>query len=133
MKPFCHEFLEVLVSVLHNSPKHLVPVILQTMGDIAQAMGPTFKTCLTVVGQELQQITSIVTTPNLPLEMVEYIIAIRMGILDAWDGIILSYKGDSDANQLQPFIGPIFQILHIVSLEKNRDEGLIRSSMGVIR
>ncbi|KAJ5288376.1 hypothetical protein PENANT_c056G05751 [Penicillium antarcticum] len=132
VRPLCHNFLKVLVDVLPNSPKQLIPVILQTFGDIAQAMGSTFKTHLPVVGRELQGFTSMVTKPQLPLEMGEHIIAIRTGILDAWDGIILSYKGDSDVDQLHPFIESIFQLLHIVSQGSNREEGLMRSSMSVI-
>ena len=68
VSPFWDNFLKVLLSVLHNSPKQLVSVILQTFGDIARAMSPTFNNYLTGVGRELQQITSTVTTLNLPFE-----------------------------------------------------------------
>lgn len=38
----------------------------------------------------------------------------------------------SAVTQLQPFIESIFQLLHIISQESNRSEGLMRSAMGVI-
>lgn len=33
---------------------------------------------------------------------------------------------------IQPFVESIFQLLHIISQEGNRSEGLMRSSMGVL-
>jgi hypothetical protein len=33
---------------------------------------------------------------------------------------------------IQPFVESIFQLLHIISQEGNRSEGLMRSAMGVI-
>ena len=36
------------------------------------------------------------------------------------------------AQLLQPYVEPIFQLLHIVWQDQNRSEGLLRSSMGVI-
>ena len=80
--------------------------------------------------------------------MLDYIVSLREGIMDAWGGILLAYKGKpqgtyrlelclqilimSSASQLQPFVESIFQLLHIISQDGNRSEGLMRASMGVI-
>lgn len=90
------------------------------------------------------------TSSDLSYDMVDYIVSLREGIMDAWGGILLSYKGkpqsglliylvprrqnaDSIAvTQIQPFVESIFQLLHNISQEGNRSEGLMRSSMGVI-
>lgn len=35
-------------------------------------------------------------------------------------------------NQLQPYIESIFQLLHLISQDPSRSEGLMRASMGVL-
>lgn len=52
--------------------------------------------------------------------------------MDAWGGILLAYKGSSQVASLQPYVESIFQLLHIISQEPHRSEGLMRSTMGVL-
>ncbi|OQE15367.1 hypothetical protein PENFLA_c032G06970 [Penicillium flavigenum] len=132
VQPYCDTFMNLLLKTLQTSTNQLKPAILETFGDIAQAIGTNFDTYLAVVGQVLQQASSVTTSADLPYDMVDYIVSLREGIMDAWGGILLSYKGTPSITQLQPFIGSIFQLLHIISQESNRSEGLMRSSMGVI-
>lgn len=132
VQPFCDVFMNHLLSILGTATNQLKPAILETFGDIAQAIGTQFGTYLPVVGQVLQQASSVTTTNDLPYDMVDYIVSLREGIMDAWGGILLSYKGKPEITQLQPFIESIFQLLHIISQEGNRSEGLMRSAMGVI-
>lgn len=149
VQPYCDGFMNHLLGILGTSTNQLKPAILETFGDIAQAIGTNFNTYLPVVGQVLQQASSVTTTNDLPYDMVDYIVSLREGIMDAWGGILLSYKGKPESKsvlfdiftlrtdnfqvaQLQPFIESIFQLLHIISQEGNRSEGLMRSSMGVI-
>ena len=68
------------------------PAILQTFGDIAQAIGPHFETYLTVVAQVLQTAASVTMGENAAFEMLDYIISLREGIMDAWSGAILAMK-----------------------------------------
>ncbi|KAJ5578600.1 uncharacterized protein N7459_007564 [Penicillium hispanicum] len=132
VQPFCDTFMNLLLSILRTSTNQLKPAILETFGDIAQAIGIQFNPYLPVVGQVLQQASSVTTSSDLPFDMVDYIVSLREGIMDAWGGILLSYKGTPDITQIQPFVESIFQLLHIISKEGNRSEGLMRSSMGVI-
>lgn len=170
VQPYCDTFMNLLLNILRVCPalrrdiisdslltlcnqtstNQLKPAILETFGDIAQAIGtPHFDNYLPVVGQVLQQASSVTTSSDLPYDMVDYIVSLREGIMDAWGGILLSYKGSSqselnlsltwfyDANKyavtlVQPFVESIFQLLHIISQEGNRSEGLMRSAMGVI-
>lgn len=37
------------------------------------------------------------TSSDLPYDMVDYIVSLREGIMDAWGGILLSYKGTSSS------------------------------------
>jgi importin subunit beta-1 len=132
VQPYCDDFMNLLLSILRTSTNQLKPAILETFGDIAQAIGTAFNTYLTVVGQVLQQASSVTTSSDLPYEMVDYIVSLREGIMDAWGGILLAYKGSPDIVQIQPFVESIFQLLHIISQEGNRSEGLMRSAMGVL-
>lgn len=68
------------------------PAILQTFGDIAQAIGPHFETYLTVVAQVLHSAASVTMGENAAFEMLDYIISLREGIMDAWSGAILAMK-----------------------------------------
>jgi importin subunit beta-1 len=77
------------------------PAILQTFGDIAQAIGGFFETYLSVVAQVLQQAGGINVASDGPYEMHDYVISLREGIMDAWDGIIVAMKsgGKSKPNE----------------------------------
>ncbi|KAK4959557.1 hypothetical protein LTR28_005277 [Elasticomyces elasticus] len=67
------------------------PAILQCFGDIAQAIGGAFETYLSVVAQVLQQAAGINITDN-TFEMLDYVVSLREGIMDAWGGIIIATK-----------------------------------------
>lgn len=68
------------------------PAILQTFGDIAQAIGPHFETYLSVVGQVLQAAANVTINDSSAFEMLDYVITLREGIMDAWSGAILAIK-----------------------------------------
>ena len=101
-----------------------------------------------MVAQVLQQAATVTANAEGPYEMLEYVISLREGIMDAWGGIILAMKGSSKsesqggvgdpaadartASVLQAYVEPIFQLLNIVWQDQNRSESLLRSSMGVI-
>ena len=70
------------------------PAILQCFGDIAQAIGGEFETYLSVVAQVLQQAAGIsVQSENTNnFEMLDYVVSLREGIMDAWGGIVLAIK-----------------------------------------
>ena len=68
------------------------PAILQTFGDIAQAIGSHFETYLSVVAQVLQSAANVTMGENAAFEMFDYVISLREGIMDAWSGAILAMK-----------------------------------------
>ena len=107
------------------------PAILQTFGDIAQAIGPHFETYLSVVAQVLQAAANVSMNETSGLEMFDYIISLREGIMDAWSGAILAMK-QSKAELLAPYVEPIFTVLGVIAQDPNRSEALLRSAMGVV-
>ncbi|KAK0253961.1 karyopherin Kap95 [Friedmanniomyces endolithicus] len=157
VQPFCDSFMNSLLnnlrvnhSIIHalisaeadretmvqstSLGNQFKPAILQCFGDIAQAIGGQFETYLSVVGQVLQQAAGISAQgENVgSFEMLDYIVSLREGIVDAWSGIINALRAGNNTNLLQPYIESIFQLLQTVYQDPNRTEALLRSSMGVI-
>jgi len=125
------------------------PAILQCFGDIAQAIGGAFELYLPVVAQVLEQAASVVIDTSQSYEMLDYIISLREGIMDAWAGAIIAMKAGNKGSfdppssfsscsfamtvtALKPYVDAIFKLLQLVSLDQNRSEALLRSAMGVI-
>ena len=107
-QPYCDTFMNYLLNNLRVSLLAFVlpipsntqqsttlsnqfkPAILQCFSDIAQAIGGYFEKYLTVVAQVLQQAATVTANSDGPMEMVEYVISLREGIMDAWQGILLA-------------------------------------------
>jgi importin subunit beta-1 len=108
--PYCDQFMNYLLQNLSVSSSYdrvrcstncekdksisnqFRPAILQTFGDIAQAIGPHFETYLSVVAQVLQTAASVTMGENAALEMFDYVVSLREGVMDAWSGAILAMK-----------------------------------------
>lgn len=109
-QPYCDQFMNYLLQNLSVSTSHGLtksftnheqdksisnqfrPAILQTFGDIAQAIGSHFETYLSVVAQVLQTAASVTMGENAAFEILDYVISLREGIMDAWSGAILAMK-----------------------------------------
>ncbi|KAL9128190.1 MAG: hypothetical protein Q9217_003090 [Psora testacea] len=132
-QPYCDTFMNYLLSNLNEKSvsNQFRPAILQTFGDIAQAIGPHFETYLSIVAQVLQAAANVTMNENSAFEMLDFIISLREGIMDAWSGAILAMK-QSKAQQLTPYVEPIFKVLGVIAQDPNRSEALLRSAMGVI-
>ncbi|KAI1958957.1 karyopherin Kap95 [Ophidiomyces ophidiicola] len=133
-QPFCDTFMNYLLNLLRSTTltNQLKPAILLTFGDIAQAIGTNFETYLPVVGQVLQQASGVTVGNDVSQDTIDYVTSLREGIMDAWGGILIAYKGTPNANNLTPFIESIFQLIGHIANEGTRSEGLMRSTMGVI-
>jgi importin subunit beta-1 len=94
-QPYCDTFMNYLLNNLRSTTlsNQLKPSILETFGDIAQAIGTNFDTYLSVVAQVLQQASGVTVSADVGWDMLDYIISLREGIMDAWGGILLAYKG----------------------------------------
>lgn len=100
-----------MLTALQSSANQLKPAILETFGDIAQAIGTQFDTYLPVVGQVLQQASTVTVSTDITIEMLDYIVSLREGIMDAWGGILLSYKGTPQGMQCSTVQPCLFLIL----------------------
>ena len=71
------------------------PAILQCFGDIAQSIGGAFEKYLAIVAQVLDQAASIRMDQANTFEIMDYVVSLREGIMDAWAGTIIAMKGDN--------------------------------------
>ncbi|KAL4880981.1 armadillo-type protein [Aspergillus karnatakaensis] len=131
--PYCDSFMNHLMNSLSSATNQLKPAILETFGDIAQAIGVQFDKYLAVVGQVLKQASLVTASADVSVEMLDYVTSLREGIMDAWGGILLAYKGKPEVKSLDEYIQPIFDLLSLIFHDPStRSEGLMRSSMGVL-
>ena len=95
----------------------------------------------------LQAAANVSMSESSAFEMLDYIISLREGIMDAWSGAILAMKQTKCkcylsifvleltfllAQLLTQFVEPIFHALNVVARDPNRSEALLRSAMGVV-
>ncbi|KAL1650718.1 karyopherin Kap95 [Diplodia intermedia] len=134
VQPYCDTFMNYLLNNLRSPTlgNQFKPAILQCFGDIAHAIGGHFETYLSVVAQVLIQAAQVNFTQDSSFEMLDYIVSLREGIMDAWDGAIMAMKLGGKQSLLVPYVEPVFALLHTVHTDANRTEALMRSSMGVI-
>lgn len=133
-QPFCDNFMNHLLNNLRSTTlgNQFKPAILQCFGDIAGAISGHFETYLTVVAQVLEQAATITAAPDGPYEMIDYVLSLREGIMDAWGGIIGAMKSSGKTQALQQYVPHVFQLLNLIANDENRTESLLRASMGVI-
>ncbi|EFY89121.1 karyopherin Kap95 [Metarhizium acridum] len=133
-QPFCDNFMNYLLNNLRSTAlsNQFKPAILQCFGDIAGAITGHFETYLSVVAQVLEQASTVTAAPDGPIEMVDYVISLREGIMDAWGGIIGAMKSSGKTQALQQYVPAIFNLLGQIANDTIRSEGLLRASMGVI-
>lgn len=94
VQPFCDTFMNYLLNNLRSPTlgNQFKPAILQCFGDIAHAIGGHFETYLSVVAQVLIQASQVNFNQDTSFEMLDYIVSLREGIMDAWDGAIMAMK-----------------------------------------
>jgi hypothetical protein len=95
------------ISQSPNLGNQFKPAILQSFGDIAQCIGGAFEPYLSVVAQVLQQAANVNNVDNsTSFEMIDYIVSLREGIMDAWGGIIIAVRTSQKRKEI--FRPPLF-------------------------
>jgi importin subunit beta-1 len=64
--------------------------------------------------------------------MHEYVLSLREGIMDAWDGAIIAMTVGEKQHLIAPHVEHIFSLIHSIFSDQTRTEALFRSSMGVV-
>ncbi len=79
----------------------------------------------------LQQASSM-RAEETDYEMIDYVNVLREGILEAYTGIVQGFKADGKANLLFPYVESIFSLLHVISMDPERSETVVKSAVGLI-
>ena len=65
-------------------------------------------------------------------DVLDYVVSLRQGIVDAWDGVISAMKAGEQIDQVVPFVLSISHLLQLIATDMNQSEGLMASSMGLV-
>jgi len=131
--PFCDEIVTLLLQNLQNPHlnRTVKPPVLSCFGDIALAISGNFAKYLQVVMTMLQQAagTEIHTEDE---ELLDYMMMLREGILEAYTGIIQGLQTDNKADLMLPFVPAMMEFVARISRDPNRWESVSRACAGVI-
>ncbi|XP_052813839.1 importin subunit beta-1-like isoform X2 [Mya arenaria] len=136
--PYCDEIMLLLLENLGNQSVHrsVKPQILSIFGDIALAIGPTFKNYLEVVLSTVQQATQA-QVDKTDYDMIDYLNELREGCLEAYTGIVQGLKGDGDTPSqevalLQNHVGHMISFIEHIALDEDHSDSNISASCGLI-
>ncbi|EPY52762.1 karyopherin Kap95 [Schizosaccharomyces cryophilus OY26] len=132
--PYCNEFMTILVQDLQSSvlDRNVKPAILSCFSDIALAIGAAFETYLEAVMVLLQQASSVQAPPGASFSMIDYVDALRLGIVEAFVGITQAVRTDNRLDLIQPYIHSMFALLHMITKDRERTESLTRAALGLL-
>jgi importin subunit beta-1 len=133
LTPFCDEIVTLLLQNLQNPHLNrcVKPPVLSCFGDIALAISGGFAKYLQVVMTMLQQAagTEIQTDDE---ELLDYMMDLRYGILEAYTGIIQGLKEDNKGELMLPFVPAMMEFIARIVADENRYENVTRACAGVI-
>jgi len=136
--PFCDRIITLLLQDLQNRSldRAVKPAILSCFGDVAQAIGGHFEKYLEVVMGMLRQAAQTVMKTNYQesedYDLVDYMNALREGILEAYTGILQGLRSDKKSGAIFQHIQPIMQLIAHVAADPRRSEGCARTAVGII-
>ncbi|KAL8160572.1 hypothetical protein V2J09_002109 [Rumex salicifolius] len=133
--PYCDGIMTQLLKDLSSNQLHrsVKPPIFSCFGDIALAIGDNFEKYLMYAMSMLQSAADLsARTDGVSDEMTEYTNLLRNGILEAFSGILQGFKSSSKTQLLIPFAQHILQFLDSIYLEKDMDDAVMKSAIGVL-
>ncbi|CAG8581787.1 354_t:CDS:10, partial [Dentiscutata heterogama] len=132
--PYCDTFMNVLLQNLQSPVlnRNVKPAILSCFGDIALAISGRFEVYLEIVMLVLAQASNMRATDGTNYDMIDYVIALREGILEAYVGIVQGLKTGEKADLLMRYIDQIFNFMNMTWNDQEKTEIIIRSMIGLI-
>ncbi|XP_043715814.1 importin subunit beta-1 [Telopea speciosissima] len=133
--PYCDGIMTQLLKDLSSNQLHrsVKPPIFSCFGDIALAIGENFEKYLMYAMPMLQSAAELsVHASGADDEMAEYTNLLRNGILEAYSGIFQGFKNSPKTQLLMPFAPHILQFLESLYMEKDMDDVVIKTAIGVL-
>lgn len=133
IQPFCDEIMTVLVDSLKDVSinRAVKPPVISCFGDIAMAIGGAYEPYLQLSAMMLMQASST-QAPEDDEDLIEYVNVLRQSILEAYTGIVQGLKGGNKLALFAPYVGAIFQFLHQLAGDPNRDDGVLKAAVALI-
>ena len=138
MLPYCDEIMTLLLENLGNETVHrsVKPQILSVFGDLALSIGIEFKKYLDIVLQTLAQ-ASQANVDRTDYDMIDYLNELRVGVLEAYTGIIQGLKGDGETPSpnvalLEPHVPFIITFITSIALDREQSEEAMAVSIGLL-
>jgi importin subunit beta-1 len=107
------------------------PVVLSCFGEIATAITSKFEPYMQISLMLLMQ-ASAADADQADDEMIEYINLLRESIVEAYIGIINGLADGKRLDLMGPYMPSLFQFLHKIASDENRDEALVSKVIGLI-
>ncbi|KAK0534203.1 karyopherin Kap95 [Tilletia horrida] len=132
---YCESFMAALFENLQSPSLHrdVKPPVLSCFGDVAMAIGAQYEKYLQVSQAMLQQAGMIQSAPT-DYEMLDYVIALREGVCEAYTGIVSGLRGSGRVDLLQPLVENMVNFIAIVaqSNAEYSEETLTRGVVGLL-
>lgn len=131
LSPYCDRIMERLLRNLESVEveRTTKPQIIQTLADVAIALGPTFERYLPHVMTMLIS-ASQAKCDDEDYDTQEYILMLREAVLEAYSSIV-TFLGEKSGAFLQ-FIEPICAFLDLLASEQEREETILRLATGLV-
>ena len=133
LQPYCNDYVTALLENLQNPVlnRAVKPPVLSCFGDIALAIGGHFEPYLQVTLMMCMQ-AQATRAPDDDDELIDYVNILREGVLEAYTGIIQGLKDGNKGTLLTPYVESIFGFLETLANDPNRDETLLKASIGCV-
>lgn len=133
IQPHCDEIMGVLVEALKDVSinRSVKPPVISCFGDIALAIGGAYEPYLQLSAMMLMQ-ASTTQAPEDDEDLIEYVNVLRQAILEAYTGIVQGLKGGQKLQLFIPYVQSILQFLHQLSVDPNRDDGVLNKAVALV-
>jgi len=132
---YCESFMAALFENLQSPSLHrdVKPPVLSCFGDVAMAIGAQFEKYLQAAQAMLQQAGMVQSAPT-DYEMLDYVIALREGVCEAYVGIVSGLRASGRVDLLQPLVENIINFIAIVAQSNATysEETLTRGVVGLL-
>ncbi|KAJ1834510.1 karyopherin Kap95 [Coemansia sp. RSA 2711] len=132
---YCDQFMTILLQNLESNVLHrdVKPSILSCFGDIALAIGGRFESYLDVTFRVLMSACNLSAgTQALDYDTIDYNNQLRVGIFEAFVGIIQGLKSDGKAQLLSPQVQSIMGFMSFVYNDQTRSEDVTKAMIGLL-
>lgn len=138
--PYCDRLMTLLLQNLQNNEVHrdIKPQILSAFGDVAMAVGDRFENYLSHVVQVLQSaaglcIEQAATAARDDEDSVDYVNALRGGILEAWAGMFNGLSKQKVDQYLRGYATSLLEFIEAISADQtSQDISVWRSAAALL-